>query len=157
MQQLLVDKEVLLEKFPGKGGWTFARIPEISQDKKKHFGARKVSGFIDSFELKEYNLLPMGKGQLFLPVKAEIRKAIKKQEGDWVRIVLYSDALPEIAASDFYLCLEDDPEARLIFQQFTEEEQKKYIDWIYAAKTDELVVERMAEALSRISKGIRMK
>ena len=27
----LVDKEYLLEKYPGKGGWTYARIPEIAQ------------------------------------------------------------------------------------------------------------------------------
>jgi hypothetical protein len=28
VEKPLTDKEYLLEKFPGKGGWTFARIPE---------------------------------------------------------------------------------------------------------------------------------
>ena len=28
----LVNREYLLEKFPGKGGWTYALIPEILQD-----------------------------------------------------------------------------------------------------------------------------
>lgn len=32
-EESLVDKEYLLEKFPGKGGWTYALIPEILQDK----------------------------------------------------------------------------------------------------------------------------
>ena len=31
-EQPLVDKEYLLEKFPGKGGWTYAMIPEVLQD-----------------------------------------------------------------------------------------------------------------------------
>ena len=34
----LVDKDYLLEKFQGKGGWTFAKIPEILQNKHSPFG-----------------------------------------------------------------------------------------------------------------------
>jgi len=34
----LLNKKYLLEKFPGKGGWTYAAIPEILQDKHSHFG-----------------------------------------------------------------------------------------------------------------------
>jgi hypothetical protein len=44
----------------------------------------KVRGFIDDYELKDHNLFPMGKGILMMAVKAEIRKKIGKQEGDWV-------------------------------------------------------------------------
>ncbi len=38
MEQALVNKNYLLEKFPGKGGWTYALIPEILPDKHVHFG-----------------------------------------------------------------------------------------------------------------------
>jgi len=75
----LVDKKYKLEKFPGKGGWTFARIPEILQDKTKPFGWVKVRGTIDGYEIKKYNLMPMGDGMLFLAVRAEIRKKINKK------------------------------------------------------------------------------
>ena len=77
----LADNIYLLEKYPGKGGWTYARIPEILQDKTKPFGWVKVCGSIDGYEIKKCHLMPMGNDQLFLPVKAEIRKKIKKQEG----------------------------------------------------------------------------
>ena len=91
----LVDKKYLLEKFPGKGGWVYAIIPEIKPDKKSPFGWVKVKGSIDGFEINKYRLIPtgkeQGKGQLFLSVKSEIRKKIKKQEGDYVHIILYSD------------------------------------------------------------------
>jgi len=32
-QAPLVDQDYLLQKYPGKGGWTFAMLPEIQQDK----------------------------------------------------------------------------------------------------------------------------
>ncbi len=36
----------------------------------------------------------MGDGKMFLPVKAEIRKKIKKEAGDWVHVLLYTDNEP---------------------------------------------------------------
>ena len=74
----LTDKIYLLEKFSGKGGWTFVRLPEIPPGQNTPFGWVKVHGTIDRYEIKNYNLQPMGNGRLFLPVKAEIRKKNKK-------------------------------------------------------------------------------
>lgn len=90
MEKLLVNKKYLLEKYPGKGGWVYACIPEVLQDKHAYFGWVKVKGRIDDYEFKSFHLMPMGNGKLFLPVKAEIRKKIGKKEGDWVTIVLYA-------------------------------------------------------------------
>ena len=74
----LVDQDYLLQKMEGKGGWTYAAIPEIVQDKHAYFGWIKVRGTIDDYEIANYHLMPMGNGQLFLSVKAEIRKKIGK-------------------------------------------------------------------------------
>ena len=78
----MVQKDCILEKYPGKGGWTYVAIPEIPQDKKAYFGWVRVRGSIDGFEFRSFNLMPMGNGCLFLSVRAEIRKVIKKQAGD---------------------------------------------------------------------------
>lgn len=43
----LVDKEFLLERFPGKGGWTYIDLPDITKDKDVAFGIVKVRGTID--------------------------------------------------------------------------------------------------------------
>jgi hypothetical protein len=91
MQHPLVNKKYKLEKFPGKGGWTYAAIPEVLQDKHAPFGWVQVKGSIDDYEIKNYKLMPMGKGKLFLPVKAAIRKKIGKEAGDWVKVTLYAD------------------------------------------------------------------
>ncbi|MFZ4726682.1 MAG: DUF1905 domain-containing protein, partial [Paludibacter sp.] len=103
----LVDQNYLLQKFQGKGGWTFAIIPEIQQDKHAHFGLVKVKGTIDNYEIENYHLMPMGNGLLLLPVKSEIRKKIGKNEGDWVHITLYSQNLPTVVPDDFLICLKD--------------------------------------------------
>ena len=54
----------------------------------------KVKGSIDSYVIKNYRLMPMGNGKLFLPVRSDIRKKIGKQAGDYVHIVLFADNDP---------------------------------------------------------------
>lgn len=149
----LVDKKYLLEKFPGKGGWTYATIPEIAQDKNTPFGWVKVKGRIDDFEINNYHLMPMGNGKLFLPVKAEIRKKINKQAGDWVTITLYEDTDPIIIPEDLLLCLKEDQNAYDTFLNYSDGEKKAFINWIDAAKTDKTKVDRIAKTLNKLVKG----
>ena len=150
MDKILIEKEVLLEKIPGKGGWTYARLPEIPADKRNPFGWRKVRGFIDDYEIKSYHLMPMGNGELFLPVKAEIRKIIKKKEGDWVKVLLYSDDLPLETPQEFLDCLEDAPNAFEYYTSLSDSEKKKYLNWIYSAKTEDTKIERLTNTIKRL-------
>lgn len=152
----IVNKKYLLEKFPGKGGWTFARIPEIPQDKKAHFGWVKVRGTIDGFEIRKYHLMPMGDGYLFLPVKAEIRKKINKKEGDTVQVILYPDNEPLEIPQEMLMCLSDEPKALAFFKSLSESEQKYYINWIYSAKKEDTKINRMAQAVNRLQKGLKL-
>ena len=150
--ELLVDKEYLLEKFPGKGGWTYAQIPEILPNRHAHFGWVRVRGNIDDFAIENYHLMPMGNGQLFLPVKAEIRKKIKKQAGDIVQVTLFADNSPTEIPEELKLCLLDEPNGLENFMKYTDGEQKACIDWIYSSRTEETKVERIAKTLDKIAK-----
>ena len=80
----LIEGEFFLEKFSGKGGWTFVRLLLSQLGAKTHFGMLKVSGSVDSFEFSEKTLMPMGDGFLFLPISKEIRTQIKKGDGEKV-------------------------------------------------------------------------
>ncbi len=152
----LVDKKCLLEKFPGKGGWTYAAIPEILQNKEKPFGWVTVKGKIDDYELKQYRLMPMGDRQLFLPVKAQIRKKIKKEAGDFVHVILYSDESSVETPKEILDCFAMEPKAVLkTFLNFSEGERKVYLDWIYSAKKEETKAERIASMMERIEKGLK--
>lgn len=73
-----------LERTPGTGGWTYVVWPDAA----KVFGTRgavKVRGTIDGHPFRT-SFMAMGDGRQMLPVKAEIRKAIGKEEGDIVSV-----------------------------------------------------------------------
>ena len=152
----LVNQNYKLEKFPGKGGWTFARIPEITQDKKAHFGWVKVRGSIDGYEIRKYHLMPMGNGKLFLPVNATIRKKIRKEEGDSVHVVLYPDTEPLKVPEEMLMCLQDEPGAFKFFKSLSESEQKFYIQWVYSAKKEETKIDRLAKTINRLLRGLKL-
>ena len=152
----LINKKYLLEKYPGKGGWTFARIPRILQDDKRPFGYVKVKGTIDGYEVSKFNLMPMSDGHHFMPVKAEIRKAIQKEAGDMVHIILYHDADPVEIPGEMLECMQDEPKALKFFNQLTDSEKKYYIQWVYGAKKEETRINRMATAINRMSEGLKM-
>ncbi|KOY87927.1 hypothetical protein AD998_18885 [bacterium 336/3] len=152
----LVDKEIVLKKFQGKGGWVYAEIPEILQNKHTPFGWVRVKGFIDDYEIKGYNLMPMGKGRLFLPVKAQIRKVIKKEEGDTIWVKLYADNAPTEIPEELKECLILEPNAYEKFLECSNSEQKAFIEWVYSAKTDKTKVERIAKMIDMVLSGEKM-
>jgi hypothetical protein len=143
-----------LEKFPGKGGWTYAAIPEIEADKKNPFGWVTVSGKIDAFEIKKYKLMPMGNGRLFLPVKSEIRKKIGKEAGDIVRVVLTRDETPLEIPDELMACFKLEPaNVYHTFIKSSESKRKFYLDWIYTAKSEDVKAERILTMMKKLSLG----
>lgn len=157
MEKPLVNKKEQLQKFPGKGGWTFVAIPEVLQDKTSPFGWVTVKGSIDDYAIKNYKLQPMGNGKLFLPVKAQIRKIIQKQAGDFVQVILYKEDAPIEIPSELKSCLLDEPNAYEKFTAYTQGQQKEFIDWIYAAKKVETKVARIVIVINKVFKNERLR
>lgn len=154
MEEPLVDRTILLEKYPGKGGWTYAALPGILPDSNTPFGWVKVKGKIDGYVFSQVKLMPMGEGKLFFPVKKEIRKTIGKEAGDSVHILLYLDKDPLLIPAEITACLKDETEAWKHFQAFSEGQQKAYLDWVLSAKTDQTRVNRIVEMINRCKKGL---
>lgn len=148
----LVNNNYILEKFRGKGGWTYAEIHEIVQDKSKPFGWVKVRAYIDDIEIRHCKLMPMGNGRLFLPVKAEIRNKIGKQAGDTVRVILFTDTASVNIPEEFQLCLASSPHAQTVFAALSDLKKDEMIEHIYSAKTEEIKVQRIVELLQLLEK-----
>ena len=149
----LINQRFKLQRFPGKGGWTFVSIPHIPSGKKTPFSWRRVRGFIDEYEFKNYHLMPMKNGSLFFPVKSEIRRKIGKEEGDTVRIILFDDQSPLEIPDELLQCLKDEPKSYERFLDLAEGYQKEFISWIYSAKKEETKASRIAGMISLILQG----
>ncbi|GGD99929.1 YdeI/OmpD-associated family protein [Planktosalinus lacus] len=146
----LVHKDYLLQKFKGKGGWTYAEIPEVSPGKNTPFGWVQVKGSIDGYPIEKYKLQPMGNGKLFLPVNAKIRKQIGKEAGDRVEVILFRDETPETVREELLLCLKVEPGALEAFQSLIPFKQNALTDWVYQSKTDTEKVNRIADILKQM-------
>lgn len=148
MDILLTDKEYQLERFSGKGGWTYIALPEIPKDKDAPFGIVKVKGRIDDYEINAVTLMVFT-GVLIMAVKAEIRKTIGKEEGDYVHLTLYKD--------DSVFKIPDDFKERLLeeglfdaFKTYKQWEQRMCVQWIFSAKRQETINERIIKTLYNV-------
>ncbi|MBC9795486.1 YdeI/OmpD-associated family protein [Sinomicrobium weinanense] len=160
----LVDKKYLLEKFPGKGGWTYAALPEINQQRDKYFGMLRVYGEIDGHPLTGKTLMPKGNGIMFLPVNASVRKAIGKGEGDHVHLKLYpekpfaeekavdfSSGTPLKIPEDIMDCFKTEPpEAYRNFQHLPEDQKRHWLQWIYEVKQEDSRAERIVKMMDNL-------
>lgn len=139
-----------MEKWPGKGGWTYIVIAEIPKTERLHGGFVRVKGMVDDIAINGYNLMPMKDGRMFFPIKSDIRKKIKKEAGDTIKVVLYRDAEPTHIPGELLECLRDEPKAGKKFHSLPESHKKQYIEWIYEAKKDTTRAERIASLIDKM-------
>lgn len=151
MAKPLIKGKFILEKYPGKGGWTYAVLPGVENKSKSQFRWVRVKGKIDGYEIKNYNLMPVKGGKLFLPVKADIRKIIGKQEGDYINVEFYYDDTQVEIPGELLECLKNEPGALETFLSYPAGEQRGFINWILEAKTESTKVKRLTETLRKLS------
>ena len=146
-----------LDRFQKKGektGWTYIAIPEeqaqlLQPVVRKSY---RVKGKIDDYPFDSIALLPMGDGSFILPVKADIRKAIRKQQGDEVQVTLLYQEKNYEPAADFIDCLQDEPGALQFFNTLPGSHRNYFSKWIEAAKTETTRTKRIAMAINALER-----
>jgi hypothetical protein len=148
-----------IKRFNEKGektGWTYIDISaaiagKIKPGDKKGF---RVKGKLDDYAFEGLSLLPMGKGNFILTLNAIIRKAIKKQKGASVHVIMEADSSSYQINADFLQCLADDPQATAIFSRLPNSHKNYYSKWIDSAKTEATRAKRIAMVLRGLDDGL---
>lgn len=152
MAKPLIDKILVIKKKATKGGWSYLSIAGIPPKYKSKAGLVRIRGRVDSYEFKQFNLLPMRNGNMMLVLKATVRKSIGKNEGDKVHVKLFLDKSSVEIPEEIQDSLLDSPKAHEFFLNLSESNKKYYIDWIMEAKTMDTKVSRIVKMIGLLER-----
>jgi hypothetical protein len=134
------------------GTWVIAVAP---LNTLKIFGTKKhvrTKGTIDGYSYKGISLMPLGDGIHFLPIKNEIRKAIKKNVGDTVAISLEQDKAELEIPIELIEAFEASPEAKKLFDTYNYSRKKYFVAYIAGAKRQETKEKRAADSVIKLER-----
>ncbi|MEO8764591.1 MAG: YdeI/OmpD-associated family protein [Ginsengibacter sp.] len=155
----MIRFKAVIKKFNDQGektGWSYIEIPEevasgIKPGYKKSF---RVKGRLDNYGIERTSILPMGGGNFIIPVNAAIRKALGKRKGAVVNMCLEVDER-DVEINDAFLeCLADEPEALEFFNSLARSHRNYFSKWIDSAKTEETRANRIARAVTALSRKL---
>jgi len=132
-----------------KTGWSYIRIPAALAEKLMP-GVRKsfrVKGRLDQHVIEKVALLPMGEGDFIMPLKANVRKTLRKRKGDSLRVELEVDKAVIKPPKDLMECLADEPEALAYFKTLPKSHQNYFGNWVREAKTEGTRTKRLASVV----------
>lgn len=155
----MIHFNAVIKKFAEQGektGWSYIEIPEeiaskIKPGYKKSF---RVKGSLDNYTIERTSLLPMGGGSFIIPINAAIRKALGKRKGAVIKVSLTEDARDVEINKTFLVCLADEPKALEFFNSLPRSHRNYFSKWIESAKTEETKANRIARAVTALSRKL---
>lgn len=139
----------IIQRFSGKGGWTFVEFDRLQGIKKEAFGMLKVKGCVDNCAINSIHLMPKGDGNLMLTLNNYVRKQIKKKQGDTVMVEIYKDNDDFPIPEEFIDCFAGEPEALEYFLSLTNSIKRNVIQYTYQATKEETKAKRIEMFLRR--------
>jgi hypothetical protein len=144
----MIQYTTLIQRFHQQGektGWTYIEIPEemaeaLNPGVKVSF---RIKGKLDQHAIQKMSLLPMGGGNFILPLNTEVRKEIRKRQGDTLHVTLELDDSQVELSADLLACFEDAPDGKVFFDKLPKSHQNYYSKWIESAKSEETKSKRI--------------
>jgi len=134
------------------GAWTMAAA---TVDTKKIFetkGYIRVKGTIDGVPFKGNSLMPRKDGSHIMAINGKLRKAIRKQAGDEVLIIMEKDHDEKEIPAELKEAFEASSEAKQMFDSFTYSNKKYVINHIAEAISQATKDKRAVESILRLEK-----
>lgn len=139
------------------GAWTMA-IATV--DTKKIFGTSgyiRIKGTIDGVPFKGLSLMPRKEGSHIMAIKAKFRKAIRKEAGDTVELIIERDYDEMEIPDELIEAFEASPEAKKMFDSYSYSNKKYFIEHITEAKREATKDKRAVESILLLEKRYKEK
>ena len=156
----MIEFNTIILKFADQGektGWTYIEIPadvaqQLKPGNKKTFRAK---GKLDQLVISGAALLPMGEGNFIMALNADMRKGLRKQHGATLHVQIEADNDFSIHTPDYMLeCFEDEPAAFEFYNSLAKSHRDYFVKWIESAKTEPTKLNRLAQTINALSKGL---
>ena len=155
----MVQFTATIQQFEEKGektGWSYVTIPKDIAEKlkpgfKKSF---RVKGKLDAHPIAQQALIPMGNGEFILALKASLRRAIHKNKGAMVKLIIEEDKKPLTVLPELQECLSYSATAEKKFKSLPHSHQMYYSNWIGSAKTAETRAKRIGLTILAMEKNL---
>jgi hypothetical protein len=150
----MIEFNTIMLQFESQGektGWTYIEIPadiaqQLKPGNKKSF---RVKGMLDGLAVAGMALMPMGAGNFILALKADVRKAIRKNAGAMLAVKLEEDKDYKVEVpADLQECFDFEPEALIQFNTLPKSHRDYFIKWIESAKTSETRAKRIINTVN---------
>jgi hypothetical protein len=160
MKQTGNEKEqlftALLEKSDDGMDTAYIAIPFNVEKVYGTKGHVKVKASFDGYPYRGI-IANMGTGCHIIGVRKDIRKAIGKNVGDKIKVVLELDTVERTVElpDDLKRILEKSKQAKLFFDSLSYTNRKEYALWITSAKKIETREKRLNETVEKLLKGLK--
>jgi hypothetical protein len=150
----MIEFSTIILQFAEQGektGWTYIEVPahlalQIKPNNKKSF---RIKGMLDGLAVSGMALLPMGNGDFILPLKADVRKAIRKNKGAVLQVKIEEDKDYKLDIPDELMeCFGFEPEAFEFFNSLPKSHRDYFIKWIESAKTNYTRTKRIVNTIN---------
>lgn len=146
-----------IERFESNGdktGWSYVFVPQeiANQIKPDHRREFRVRGFLDQVKVNGMCMMPVKGDGFILPLKKELRRTLKKEEGHHLNIQLEFDADFKIEMpADLEICLAQEDGLLERFVAMTKSHQNYFINWLNTAKTEPTRTKRLVMIVNAIA------
>jgi len=156
----MVEFNTMILQFAEQGektGWSYIEVPadlalQLKPNNKKSF---RVKGMLDGLPVSGMALMPMGRGNFIMALKADVRKALRKNAGAMLQVCLEEDIDFKIEMpADLQECFDfEDPSAFAFFNSLPKSHRDYFIKWIDGAKTNETRAKRIVNTMNAMLRG----
>lgn len=150
----IIRFEAVLEKSPGRFGWTFVEFPDDVEQRFGKRGAVRIKGTINGVPM-DRALMPTKSGYHVIVLGGELRRQAKVNPGDRARFEVWLNKHPDELQlpEELQETLDFLPDFKAGWERVRPGMKRSILIWVNSGKTTATRAKRVAEILKRFETG----